>query len=600
MNIFVRKLASLRKFIIYPFLIINLILLIYIHKTDLHLQFGWAIFYFWLFNYCTAILFVIFTVPISVKSRLQHIIKKDFKILTLILFIGLFTRFFLITNYPYVKIGDELRDAGLNALRIYQGSIKDFFGFGPYESHTNFIPLISYFFGIFLKNSTLTYLIPTALIGVLTIILTYIVTRAWQGRIAGIFASLFLTASIFHLHYSRTELVIISDSLLSIMVIAAIYLSLYSKIGFLLIGLVYGLALHFYAGIRGILLISFLYLCLIAIIKLYSKFMTNRENLFLSIKKVIFCGVIFFIGFSVGLGPVVNNMTKDNLFSRIGTTKPITDTADFSNKNLIKKISFIYEQYKEAFLVYSFKPASDHRLGFNYNAPLLSFPMDLLFLFGLLFLTVIAVKDKFAGLIIINILLFPLTNQVMINQIGKEHRLLAIIPPLCIVAAFGLVKILKLIKLRYAQYIILSITFVAIAYHLFFYYYERPSDVGYDTKEYVLQNILDYIKRDTSFNKYYLLNDDYYNYNYLQYLEKIEFITFPKNVHLLDKNSFLEKLPKKYSNETKTNFIFIKPIPELSIYSKKLFTVNCAVKELLPKYNCPIGFTGSYSFYSLD
>lgn len=597
---FIKKLLTARKFIIYPFLIINFILLIYIHKTDHGLNYNWLVFYFWLLNYSIAILFVIFKIPFSVKSKLLYIIKKDFKILMLILFISLFTRFFLITDYPYVKLGDEVRDTGLNALRIYQGSIKDLFAFGPYESHTNFIPLISYFFSIFLKNSTLIYLVPTALIGVLTIILIYIVTRVWQGRTTAIIASLFLTASIFHLHYSRTELVIVTDSLLSIMVIAAVYSSFYSKVGFLLIGLIYGLALHFYAGIRGILFISFFYLCLLAVINLYSQFRTSRAHLFLSIKKIILCGMFLLIGIFVGLGPMVNNMTKDNLFSRIGVTRPITDSDVFSNKNLFEKISFIYGQYKEALSVYNLTSTTDQRSALRYHAPLLSFPMDWLFLFGLFFLIVNATRDKFSGLMAINIFLFPFTNQVMVNEIGRDHRLLAIIPILCIVAAFGLYKLIEIIKLRYAQYAIMFVALVAITYHLFFYYYERPSEKGYDTKDYIMQNILDYIKRDTSFNRYYLLNDDYYNYNFLHYLEKIEFITFPKNVQLLNKHDFLEKLTEEYSKEKEANFIFINPIPELSRYNKKLFTVNCVKKSLLPQYNCPVDFTGSYSFYSLD
>lgn len=145
-------------------LTLSLIIILF-HKKDIDLSNSWLIFYLWLINFYLAILFIAIKIPKNVYNKLISIIAEDRKIIFLIFLITLFTRFFLLSVYPYVVLGDALRDAGLNGLKINQGSLKDFFDFGAYQGYGNFIPLISYFFIPLFKNSPLIYLIPSTMVG---------------------------------------------------------------------------------------------------------------------------------------------------------------------------------------------------------------------------------------------------------------------------------------------------------------------------------------------------------------------------------------------------------------------------------------------------
>lgn len=586
-------------------LTLSLIIILF-HEKDIDLSNSWLIFYLWLINFCLAILFIAIKIPKNVYNKLISIIAEDRKIIFLIFLITLFARFFLLSVYPYVVLGDPLRDAGLNGLKINQGSLKDFFGFGAYQGYGNFIPLISYFFIPLFKNSPLIYLIPSAIVGILSVLVTYLLGRIWGGRKVAIIASLFLVASPFHLHYSRTELLAIMDSLLSPLIILSIYSALIFFQGYFLAGLISGFAFHFYAGIRGVLFISVFYLFLIRFTHLIS-FLIKKDikGLYLNFKNMILGLVIFSIGLIIALGPTINriNLNKDNnLVSNVGTTKIIFSDDQFIKKNLLEKVNYLYKSYEKSFLVYIFNSNTDFH--FYYDSPLVNFPLNWLFLIGLFYLLVKRESNKkqLTNLLIFIIFLFPFTNQVIINSIGASHRLMSILPVLSIFSAYGMIMFFEKLTGKYSSVIIGIIIFSYLVWQLSFYFIDRPSDRGFDElgiKEYVFQNIVEYIKKDRFYDAYFILNDNQFNYDTLHHREKIEFFTQPKKVELVDKDAFLTKLSQEsVLKNKKTAFIFLKPIPEIEHYEKIAYETLCS-KRILPNYNCPNNFFGGYHFYIL-
>ena len=216
-KLFIKNRKNIFIFLSYIFFSSIAFILIFFHRSDISFKFNWIIFWFYLLNLILAVIFFLKFEEEKIIAVVIRIIKKDFLVYMVVLLFAFIARFVLLSSYPYISLGDELRDPGYNALAIPRGGV-DLFGFGSYQGYGNFIPLISYFFMFFLKISILIYRIPAAFIGILSVFLTYILTRIWTNRYIAFSAAFFLAASIKHIHYSRTELLMIMDSLLVVFI----------------------------------------------------------------------------------------------------------------------------------------------------------------------------------------------------------------------------------------------------------------------------------------------------------------------------------------------------------------------------------------------
>lgn len=381
---FVKKLISSKAIGVttYVFLAAFSLLIIFIHKF-VGITHNWIILYLWFINFLLTIYFGFKKLPTNWYKKFKLIFKEDKIFLGIILFLAIFTRFFILDSYPYVVIGDEIRDTGLHALQIQNGQLRDFFGFGSYQGYGNFTPLLSYFFLLLIGNSRFTFLVPSAIISILSILLTYLLTRVWTNKNTAFIASLFLIGSLIHLHYSRTELLIIIDSFLSLTMIASLYLTSYSIHLFLIFGLISGFSFHFYAATRGILVALLIYLSITSTSRIIRSILKNKINLIPKQIANAFLGtLIFFVGFFIGLGPTVNDITTKNMFSEIGVTKPIIYDSNFSKMNFIDKSILLINVYKDSLLTYATEPTFDLR--FIYSSPMLNFPINIFLVLGII------------------------------------------------------------------------------------------------------------------------------------------------------------------------------------------------------------------------
>ena len=423
-------------------LLFSTLALIVFHRFDHLYQFNWLIFYWWLINFSALFILVLVNIPKNSYLKFIGFIKQDRIYLTAILILAVITRFALLSTYPYITIADEVRDAGLNAVLIRTGAIKDFFGFGSYEGYGVFIPVISYFFLPFFKHSSLIYLIPTAFFGVLTIMLTYLCMRFIFGRLMALASSIFIIGSILHLHYSRSYFVVTSDALFSIIIILLVYISLTYRrlIFYLLTGLIIGLSIQFYSGIWALVLSAIIYLFLQNLAFVFYR----KHNQRLRWRQFLDIGIFFLIGLIAGIGPKLNNFNLINLhLSNSSHTGTFFTTTTFTSFSIIDKSIFLINNYVHALLSYVYEPMKSIYL--YYKMSFVDFPINLLFIIGFV-LMVFAWRKKedqrfLTRLLLIAVLFIPMINQVLVNQIGYDYRMFSLIPVTAMISAYALIRL---------------------------------------------------------------------------------------------------------------------------------------------------------------
>lgn len=596
---FFKYLKAGRIFLIYSFLLIDSIILIFLHRFYFDNLNNWLLFSLWLTVLISSLLFFFISLPKTIISTVKTVIKQDYKYLIFIFLVAVATRFLLLKSYPYVHLGDELRDAGLNALLIFEGRIKDVFDLGSYQGYGNFIPLISMLFIPLFKNSSLMYVIPAALTGILSIVFTYVIGRIWKGRRVALVGALILIGSTYHLHYSRTELLIIMDSLIAVLLILSAYSTYIFQEGYFLAGIVGGFSFHLYVGTRGVFFISSSFLFLTQIFKSVTLILKNQKKEFSDmLKKLVISFSIFLIGFFIGVGPSINKIT----WFKAGMGSLITTQESFQSKPWEERLTSLINNYEQAFLVYIFNPTKDPHDSFN--KPLLAFPLNWFFLGGLFYLLMKKrdANNFLSQLLIVILFLFPVSNQVLIGSIGVTHRLLSVFPFISLVAAFGLISFVdKIISAKVQKNIIITIIIALfLGNQFYFYFFKRPTDIRFNLKFYKLQNIFEYIKINKNFNKFVvLLFDGEDNYAEIEINEPKDFYTGPKNVDVVfEVGQFSEELKKNSQIGVKnTEFISLYNLPAANGYTKQEIKFDCTNSSLFPNYLCPVDFIGKYSFY---
>ena len=220
-------------------------------------------------------------------------LSNHYKYLLILSVLTIFFHFINLKTYPFVSVGDEVRDGGLNAVEINQGDYKDIFGYGRYESHGLIIPTINSVFVKLFPQSNLLYRAPTAIVGSLDVLLFYLLISLSFNSTVAFWSALILLTNPLHLFYSRTETVIIFSSLLSSLLIG-IFLNTLNKakkpIDFFTLFILIGFSFNFHASIKAVAIILVPYL----IIKIFS---------LKKISSIIFSLFLLPISLIAGFGP---------------------------------------------------------------------------------------------------------------------------------------------------------------------------------------------------------------------------------------------------------------------------------------------------------
>lgn len=566
--------------------------LIYLYKKDIDFGNRWSIFYSWLILFFSSVIYFFYRY-FDYCEPIKSFLKKNCKQIVFVVFLSIFTRFLFLSDYPYAVFGDFIRDAGSNGQAVRSGAIKDLFGFGNYNGYGNFVPLISSYFSFLWKNSNLMIKIPSAMAGSLSLMLLFLLCLKIYGTKIAWASFMVMCFSFVHLHFSRTEPVILYDSLLSLLIISVTYLSLITPKAFFLTGLVLGFSLHFYIGIIGIVLASII--CLIT--KSYINIFEKKENsIWNNIKTTTANFLLFTIGLIIALGPSLSNY---RLFINAAHQKIDGRSLLFTQSSPVEKITEFYKNFQKSFFVYFYEPTAG--VHFNYKNSLLTFPFNWFFLFGILFLCIKNKKRAIDYLLLYYLLFITITNQVLPNNIGFEYRLLSLVPILSIISANGFATIFE--KFFYNKKILFFVILGIISLYQFsIYFIGRLSDIGLEKKEYLLQAVAEYIKNNPAEN-YYLLNPNEADINFdtLHHREKLNFYSFPKEVKIfINKNQILTETENIMKQNMKVSVIVFNESDFNKIdLGKKEIILDCSKRNLF-NFHCPLGYLGKDKFYVLN
>jgi hypothetical protein len=469
----------------------------------------------------------------------------------LIFVITIFVNFLYLKNYPFVAVGDEVRDGGLDTVKIITGETSNIFAYGRYNAHGLIIPILNIPFYKIFYNSVLSYRVPAALISTIDVFLLFFIVTSLFGSNTAFWAALLLVCNPIHLFYSRTETVVIFSSLITTVLVYFSYRSIKHKWDFVYLALLIGFSFNFHASVKtvGMLLLPLIFFKILS---------------FKKIKEIIFSIITSVIVLIIGFGP---RLLETNL-------KIFFHTARL-NTGFLNVFIFL-NKYIESLKVIAFSPTTSHYLD---HKPIISIPLFLLLLIGLFFLYKI---NRILFFIIIYLLLtIPLINSAITDIINADHRLIPLLPIISITISLAITSLSKFFpkKIRLIFIIILFsyLLFLAIG----FFYYQKANINDYnnqrESKDYLSMHLI-YLIQNNSFSKDIIIYASPYNvknYNYLHYKEQYQFFLPNKNI------SFI-------MNDSLDNYSAI-----LVNNQNRLFKINCL--DTKNSFFCPLKDNKTFS-----
>jgi len=445
-------------------------------------------------------------------------------LLIIIVILGIIVRFWSITSIP-ILTGDETRDAGILPQKIISGEIKDYFGFYAAINHGFFV--LSSIPNLIVTDPILKVRLFSVIFGVLSIILIYILTKSiFHNKRLALISAIFLSTYHVHIHFSRSEFLNLFDSFYTLVIFISFNLLVkYWRISYvILLAVILGFGLHFYSGLRAIILLSSLTFLIFIIFKC-------------NIKNALVYLAVFSIFFMIALGPLSIVMaTRTEEAKALGVS-----TSVFSeNQSLNDNLSKLTINYKDSLLAYVKNPIDFH---YNYGGPFIVYPFSIFFLIGI-FLIVKRVTSPINFLILSSMLLIPFFNSAILTHINNTHRLLSLVPLIALVTSLGVEKIAliieKVINKKAAIFLITLFCsyFTIYNVHLYFYksVWEKTLNIN-DFRAWEAQKLINQLgNKKTSI--LFVGNDympSYKSIPSLEYLtQKFSMVDIMNNKHLYD------------------------------------------------------------------
>lgn len=476
-------------------IVLYLISIIAIH-SDTNFSFRWLNFSVWMI--AVALPFLIYFWPL--KSVVTHIFKEiirdreEFIAFLFILSISLVVNFAFLQNYPFVAIYDPVRDGGLNAAQIVDGTIKNIFGYGRYPSYSLLATIIPSFFYTIFHNSVLTFRFPAALFSCLDIILLYFLVRKYLNKRVAFWSSLILASFPIHIYYSRADIVVTYNITLTIVVI---FLSKYlidnisssrKWLVFPLVGLAFGFVSGFHAPVKILSLINLLLISIFIFGQIIRHKLSNITALGIGLI------LIFFI---IGYGPKIL-FTSPSLFLQ-AQELPIAKTS-MSNQQLNLNLGQLILNYQMSLRVYFDSPTiSTFYPDFK---PLLPPFLAVLFLLGFIYSLFVSKKYYLVYLCFLA-LIIPFTNSAITNGINIEYRIIPLLAISAILCALGINLVLSLIKLINLQVATLTRFFliILILSQIFNFFWQESASKQYTTIDYLSMHTIYFLKDSPQYQK---------------------------------------------------------------------------------------------------
>lgn len=441
---------------------------------DVEFKYKWITFFLWL----VSISLLAFSLLYKKKeqSENKNFSWKKYIPFLVILTIAIITRLYLLKDYPFHSIGDELRDGGWDAMRITDGDIDNIFFYGRYESHGLIIPTFTSIFYLIFGNSALTFRVAAMVIGILDVVLLYALVYRFLGKKTAFFAGLIFATLPLHLYYSRTEIVVIFSSLLTTLTLFALlyFFQRMTLKSIALLGLIVGFSFNFHASVRTVGFLAIL------IIVGYLTIRAVQENLkFDSVRKAILTFLVFMAMIVIGFGPrMLFTPISVFLHSRTSELSAEDPYGIKENKTIDERITKVVQAYPKSFMAYVYEPAYSH---FQDGKPILNNVLSIFFMCGL----VLAIfKNKLAlYVLLIFAFVIPLTNSAITDTVNADHRLAPIFSIAAIFAAYGVVRSIMFVRKNVRGEIIYEVLLVSLVIttatlNVFNFFYKEPANIS--------------------------------------------------------------------------------------------------------------------------
>lgn len=408
-----------------------------------------------------------------------HLSKKFLFPLSLIISLSLILRLTLITHIPSFVHGDEAA-IGLGAKSILENSRSfNIFQTGWYGYPQLTFLLVAIPMKLF-GASLLTLRLSSLLVGMCSIVLTYVFVYIFRNRKEAWIASLVLACSHIHIHFSRTgyhymQGLFFTEISIFLFLIACKYKQL---LWFVLAGICTGLGFHAYLSAR----ITIAIIC----ITIGLGYLINKKT-FISIKEML----TYLVGFLYGMGPflitIIRTFTLDSrynqvfLFNNTRHLLSVYNTTDWSvilTQQFLRTCSF-------------FIGGIDRSVQYGIT----SAGVDIVTAY-ILFISIIAwiiisvIKSKYKPSLPNNNLYFLtlfvwivvtiLIGGVLTIDAPFYPRLLLIIIPIVMFNAYGINVLLQLISKRMQFIMLYVILFVVCIINIKTYFIDYPNQTYYE------------------------------------------------------------------------------------------------------------------------
>ncbi len=350
---------------------------------------------------------------------------------------ALFLRAWDLGEIPFVLNGDEA-SFGMEVLYVLNGVIRSPFTTGHLSQ-----PTMSFFYdslGVLLLGATTAGIrLPWAILGALTVPVTFWLVSRLKGPRVGFVAAALLTTYHFHIHYSRMNLNNIADPFWGALALLFLYRALDRRNSFdwTLAGFATAGALYFYQGARLTLVVIMAVLVYLALHERLRFWHTHRQGLLIGLGAFLILGA-----------PIVQYaLLYPDIFNARVNQASILAPGWLQREMLAtgkSVVSILFDQFQHAVLAFNYYP---DRSGFyGLPQPLLDPIFGALFLLGIGYGTlriftpgadrrlVPMVAWWWGGIILGGTLTFsPPSSQ----------RLITLAVPTCFLIAFGLWQLVR-------------------------------------------------------------------------------------------------------------------------------------------------------------
>lgn len=488
------------------------------------------------------------------KSFLHKIFQpKELLFFSCILILVGFISLYHISSYPFVNLGDGVRDAGLDPMRIVTGEMANFFNYGNYNGYGKIIPLFGSFFYQLFGNTVFTYRIPGAIIAILDVILFYILLRQLFTKPIAALGAAVLALFPLHMYFARVELVVIFDSFWTTALLLSFYLWTKRRkaIDYVMLGTLIGFAATFHTPARIVALLLLIVVVITAIRK-HAKY------------------VFFFLIFCfVGFGPLLLASNTETFFQKTRYSP--------------ERVLHVQETYIRSLAVWVSEGTTSR---YPIHQPLLTIPLFYFFIIGVI--RAFTKKNTFFFTLLMLAFVLPFTNSAMTDWINADHRLLPFLPIGALFIALGLsftAHTIKNIYFKNTLYVLFFLYLLTQPYHFFTQF---PANADRTPKDYLSMHIIQFMTTKNSQRDNLCIVVSPQNYNHLDLAHNKE-----------QRKYFLPQTTITVREETGISdneaYLFTNNCPDDYTEAKEQYTIVCSGKKV---NECPVNYMGDIMIFS--